>query len=219
MEREAFLARLAGARPGPDLPSLDDLPQAPTELRPGEDRYERFRHEVEAASGACERVSAGHEGLAVAAFLAGAGATRVALASDLGVHREPVHAALVALGITPVSYDDLVAERAELGALHATVTGASVLVAATGSLVTSALAGRAAALIAPIHVCVASEDRLASGLAEALHALPDASLVAFQSGPSRTADIEKKLILGMHGPGSTLVVVVRSLASDAPTPA
>jgi L-lactate utilization protein LutC len=211
MERDAFLARLGGARPGPALPDLDPLPHAPTELRPGEDRYERFRHELEAVSGRCERVSPGREGLAVAGFLAGAGATRVALASDLGVHREPVHAALTALGIVPVDYDDVVAERAAMGDLQATVTGASVLVAATGSIVTSALAGRAAALIAPIHVCVASEVRLASGLSEALRVLPDASLVAFQSGPSRTADIEKKLILGMHGPGSTLVVVVRQL--------
>ena len=45
------------------------------------------------------------------------------------------------------------------------------------------------------------------GLAEALRRLPAGSMAAFQSGPSRTADIEKKLILGMHGPGVTHVII------------
>jgi len=215
VEREAFLARLRRARPGPELPDVRVLPHAQTEARGGEDLLDRFREELTAVAGLCEIVTRGHEGVAVGASLQSAGARRVALGSDLGRFADPVRAGLEALGIGAVAYDDVVADRAALGALDATVTGCDRLVAATGSIVTSARAGRAAALIAPIHVCVAGVDQLVGGLSDVLAALPDASLVALQSGPSRTADIEKRLILGMHGPGTTLVLIVR----DAPSPA
>ena len=81
-----------------------------------------------------------------------------------------------------------------------------------GSIVTTAgQAGRAAALIAPTHVCVVRRSDLVDGL----HALLTGdrldragSLIALQSGPSRSADIEKTLILGVHGPGRVHIVVV-----------
>jgi L-lactate dehydrogenase complex protein LldG len=205
MEREAFLARLASARPGPALPGLETLPAVHTELRAGDDLYGRFKFELEAVQGTCEQCTPDDVGAAVVAALAGAG--RVALADDLGPHLEPVRAALAGAGIAAVPYAEAWGDRERLGALEATVTGCALAVAATGSIVTTALAGRAAALIAPLHVCVVASDQLVGGLAEALRRLPPSSMAAFQSGPSRTADIEKKLILGMHGPGVTHVIV------------
>jgi L-lactate dehydrogenase complex protein LldG len=205
MEREAFIARLAAARPGPAQPDLATLPAVHTELRPGDELYARFQHELEAVQGTCERCAPDAAGAAVVAALGDA--RRVALADDLGAQLEPVRAALAAAGISAVSYADAAGDREQLGALEATVTGCAVAVAATGSIVTTAAAGRAAALIAPLHVCVLSSDQLVGGLAEALRRLPATSMAAFQSGPSRTADIEKKLILGMHGPGVTHVVI------------
>jgi L-lactate dehydrogenase complex protein LldG len=205
MERDAFLARLAGAAPGPALPDVTTLPAVHTELREGDELYGRFRFELEAVQGTCEQCEPDAVAAAVVAALGAA--RRVALADDLGLHLEPVRAALAAAGIEAAPYADVFADRERLGALEATVTGCALAVAATGSIVTTALAGRAAALIAPLHVCVVESANLVGGLAEALRRLPASSMAAFQSGPSRTADIEKKLILGMHGPGVTHVIV------------
>ena len=207
MDRDAFLARLASARPGPLLPDVAVLPAVHTELRPGEDAYERFERELTAVQGTCERCAAADAaGPAVVAALRGA--HRVALAADLGDLLEPIADALHEAGVDAVAYDRIASDRAALGALEATVTGCALAVAATGSIVTAATAGRAAAVIAPLHICIVRSERLVGGLAEALRGLPYASLTAFQSGPSRTADIEKVLILGMHGPASTHVIVI-----------
>ena len=206
MERAAFLARLGGARPGPELPDVSTLPDVHTELRPGEDAYTRFAAELEAVSGTCERCPADRVPAAVVQALGAARA--VALADDLGPFTAPVRAALEAAGSAPVAYAEVAGDRERLGALEATVTGCALAVATTGSIMTTAGAGRAAALIAPVHVCVVAAGQLVGGLAEALQTMPrDVSLAALQSGPSRTADIEKTLILGMHGPGATHVVV------------
>ncbi len=205
MERDAFIARLAAARPGPPLPDVSSLPAVHTELRPGDELYARFVHELTAVNGTCELRPAAAVSAAVVAALGDA--RRVALGADLGDHQAPVEGALAAAGIAAIAYEEAVADRAVLGALEATVTGCALAVAATGSIVISAAAGRAAALIAPLHVCVVPAEHLVGGLAEALRILPPGSLTAFQSGPSRTADIEKVLILGMHGPGATHVIV------------
>ena len=206
MERDAFLARLGGARPGPDLPDVSVLPDVHTELRAGEDPYTRFAAELAAVSGTCERCPVERIPAAVVQVLGSA--RLVALADDLGAFADPVRAALEAAGAEPVAYAEVAGDRERLGALEATVTGCALAVATTGSIMTTSGAGRAAALIAPLHVCVVASGQLVGGLAEALRTMPrDVSLAALQSGPSRTADIEKTLILGMHGPGATHVVV------------
>ena len=69
MERDAFLARLGGARPGPALPDVATLPDVHTELRAGEDPYTRFATELAAVAGTCERCAADAVPAAVAAAL------------------------------------------------------------------------------------------------------------------------------------------------------
>jgi L-lactate dehydrogenase complex protein LldG len=108
-------------------------------------------------------------------------------------------------------YERVAGDREVVRGLVATVTGCLAAVAATGSVVTGGAAGRAGALVAPLHVAVVREAQIVDGLSGLLRVLPSlggGSGVALQSGPSRTADIEKTLILGMHGPKAVHVVLV-----------
>ncbi|MNH92356.1 Lactate utilization protein C [compost metagenome] len=89
-------------------------------------------------------------------------------------------------------------------------------VAYTGSLVlqSSPLKGRSVSLLPTIMVAIIPVDRLFTRLGEAMtriSALGDASIPAgvhFVSGPSRSADIENDLTIGVHGPGIVYAILV-----------
>jgi L-lactate utilization protein LutC len=177
---------------------------APTELLPGEDPVARFLAEIEAVSGTWSRVAPDRLAEDVRAAVAVAGARSVALTADLGGARAAIGAALRADGLDVTDYEAVAGDRDRVRHLEATVTGCLAAVAATGSVVTGGAAGRGGALVAPVHLCVVEARRLVDGLADLMRLAPrlgaGLSALALQSGPSRTADIEKTLVLGMHGP-------------------
>ena len=81
-------------------------------------------------------------------------------------------------------------------------------VARTGSVLLSSAQteGRTAPVYAPIHIIVALTGTLVYDVSDALmllkHKFPNElpSFITFATGPSRTADIEKTLVTGVHGP-------------------
>ncbi len=188
---------------------------APTELRPGEDAVARFVAEVEAVAGTAEVVARGDAVDAAERAVLAHRPLRVVLAADLDARREALAGRLETVGVEVVHYEQ--ADRATVAEADVAVTGCVAAVAATGSIVTGGAAGRGGALIAPVHVCLVERRRLFDGLLDVLRALPAigvGSALSFQSGPSRTADIEKTLILGMHGPKAVHVVVVEGDADS-----
>ena len=94
----------------------------------------------------------------------------------------------------------------------ATVSEALYALADPGSVVLAASPEepRTKSLLPEIHLTIVSEDRVLSGLDELFakvgSALP--SSLAIISGPSRSADIEQVLVLGVHGPREEHVVIV-----------
>lgn len=95
------------------------------------------------------------------------------------------------------------------------VTSCEALVARTGSIVLSAVhQGRIPSVYAPVHVCVGYTSQLVYDVKEALQNVKDKyrdylpSLLTFATGPSRTADIEKTLVVGVHGPKEVYCFVV-----------
>ncbi|MFW5822436.1 MAG: LutC/YkgG family protein [Tangfeifania sp.] len=95
------------------------------------------------------------------------------------------------------------------------ITGCEFLVAQTGSaLVSSAQkGGRKMFIFPPIHVIIASKNQMVNSLEEAYRAISEKyaenlpSQLLLITGPSRTADIEKTLTLGAHGPKELHVLI------------
>lgn len=97
---------------------------------------------------------------------------------------------------------------------QATITLADALIAQTGSVFVSAsCGGRGASVVAPCHIVVACGSQLVPDLETALRnatmeqRLEKNSFACVISGSSRTADIEKILVQGAHGPIRLVVIV------------
>jgi len=110
-------------------------------------------------------------------------------------------------------------EGGPLEASQATITLAEALVAQTGSVfVSSSCGGRGASVAAPVHIVVATIDQLVPDLDAAFARLRERgaqeknSMLCLVTGSSRTADIEKILVMGAHGPRR--LVVVLALQTD-----
>jgi L-lactate dehydrogenase complex protein LldG len=93
------------------------------------------------------------------------------------------------------------------------VTGCDAAIAETGSLalLSSAEQPRIASLLPPVHVAIVRRSDLRATLGAFLDEraadIARSGCCTFVTGPSRTADIELTLTLGVHGPGKVIVVV------------
>ena len=94
-------------------------------------------------------------------------------------------------------------EETEVG-----ITGCEFLIAHTGSVMVSSAqkGGRRMFVYPPVHVVIAHKNQLVDYLEKAYTGISEKyknnfpSQVTLITGPSRTADIEKTLVLGAHGP-------------------
>jgi len=98
---------------------------------------------------------------------------------------------------------------------NAAITSCELLVARTGSIIlSSGKNGRTSSVYAPVHICIAYTSQLVFDIKDGLEALQQKytanfpSLISFASGPSRTADIEKTLVTGVHGPKEVFCFLV-----------
>jgi len=88
------------------------------------------------------------------------------------------------------------------------LTSCEALVARTGSVLVSAAtgSGRRLSIYPDQHLVLARPSQVVAEIGDALRLLQASygaampSMVSLTSGPSRTADIEKTLVLGAHGP-------------------
>lgn len=106
-------------------------------------------------------------------------------------------------------------EAAQAGlAVSVAVAGA----AASGTVILSSREGRRLQLLAPVHLVWLEEGRLRHELASALDAARAAgelpAALGLHSGPSKSADIGRILVTGVHGPGRLVVAVTGFALAD-----
>ena len=104
-------------------------------------------------------------------------------------------------------------EQAEVG-----LTLCEALIARNGSILlsNSGMAGRRLSIYPPVHIVLAYSSQLVTDLRDGFklikhkygNQLP--SMITTVTGPSRTADIEKTLVLGAHGPKELFVFLLDS---------
>jgi L-lactate dehydrogenase complex protein LldG len=103
-----------------------------------------------------------------------------------------------------------------LESCDAGITACDALVAQTGSILVSSATcgGRGLSVLPHVHVVIATHDQVVGTLGDALddarqrHAGRWPSMLSFITGPSRTGDIERILVLGAHGPRELIVAIV-----------
>jgi len=131
---------------------------------------------------------------------------RIAAHAD-GARGPSTRAIVSALGLpglwTDSGYDVRAMESCDAG-----ITECDALIAQTGSVLVTARSsgGRALSVLPPHHIVLARRDQLlpdlpaAFALLEQKYAQNYPSFIGFITGPSRTGDIERILVLGAHGP-------------------
>ena len=91
-------------------------------------------------------------------------------------------------------------------------------IASTGTLVTDAapVERRLASALPMIHVAVVPTDAIQPDMASALARVhpSQCGYISMITGPSRTADIERVLTIGVHGPARLVVVFVDELGRN-----
>ena len=123
--------------------------------------------------------------------------------------------ASLALGL-PVLRTDSSFDARELEKCDAGITECDALIAQTGSvLVTNRSAGgRALSVLPPHHVVLARREQLLRDLPAVFQLLQQKyganypSMMSLITGPSRTSDIERTLVLGAHGPKKLTIFLV-----------
>ncbi|MEP6948979.1 MAG: LUD domain-containing protein [Ginsengibacter sp.] len=106
--------------------------------------------------------------------------------------------------------------KSTLADCDASVTSCKFLVARTGAIVMTSdqQSGRTVSAYAPVHICIAYIDQLVYDTRDALKSLKARgndnipSFITFAAGPSRTADIEKTLVVGVHGPKEVYLFLI-----------
>jgi L-lactate dehydrogenase complex protein LldG len=200
--REEILARVRAALA--DAPEPPPAPARARDDRPAdiellEERLRDYKAEV-------HRIPASAVGVTVERVCRKHGCSSVGIPPGLPEEWRPTTAEVVAdTGLSPH----------ELDRLDAVVTGATLAIAETGTLVLSSAPAdgrRALTLVPDLHLCIVLAEQIVPDV-EAAFGILDPLVAAerrpltFVSGPSATSDIELSRVEGVHGP-RTLVVLI-----------
>lgn len=200
--RARILERLQNpGRPAEDVPK----PDGPFISSPDVSPAVQFEENLSLVNGTCIRVSGWIEALLQMNRLAEINGWQQIYCPDAELHKHLVQ-------FTP----DCIQFNLTAGHAPAIVTRCEALIAETGSILVSSAgsSGRTSFISGDAHIVIASSDQLFRDVPSAFDFLISKrksdfpSMISVITGPSRTADIEKTLILGAHGPKSLFVLIL-----------
>ncbi|MDQ0897110.1 lactate utilization protein [Paenibacillus sp. V4I7] len=228
-DQEAFFAnisnRLGRAKPMQTAPAhpMKGAPEFWGQVDlPLEERIHLFMANWQKAGGHTQRLKGMEEAQAFIADFIGKTQAKHLIIQDQA-ELEPLRAALAdtetditvwnAEGADPAAKDELVAKAAgaDIG-----IVAVEHAVAYTGSLVVTSAAtrGRSVSLLPTTFIAIIPVDRIKTKLGEVLRPFDDLAAedrpagIHFISGPSRSADIENDLTIGVHGPGIVYALII-----------
>lgn len=199
------------------------LPRAPEDV----DLIERFQRELEAVGGEVVRIPASQMPAALGGVLESTGCSQVLLAWPEGKHlqdRASLEAALRELTAARILHAGQAREACttlEQAEGSVGLTPAVAALADSGTIVIESGAHGAldASLLPATHIAVLEANDIFPTFADwagrgGRSLLLERSSVALVTGPSRTADIEMILTIGVHGPRRLIVLVCEAPGSD-----
>ncbi|MCX7868934.1 MAG: LUD domain-containing protein [Terrimicrobiaceae bacterium] len=184
------------------------LPQVPDSL---EGRLALFAENAAALKAAFHRLPSLGEAARVFAGLCASQGW-----NQLASHRHPLTQALAeAAGRHVLWIEDSPSVEA-LEACQAGLTACEALIAQTGTVLVSSktCGGRNLSVLPPAHIVIARENQMTADLSEAFELARAAhgggwpGMLSLITGPSRTGDIERILVLGAHGPKQLHILLV-----------
>jgi L-lactate utilization protein LutC len=116
-----------------------------------------------------------------------------------------------------IEIDHADASRGAYFAADIGISDVDVLIAETGTIVQASRSGqpRSLSLLPPVHIAVAERAQLVPDLFDWFESIPVESRagglpagLSLITGPSKTGDIELRLVTGVHGPGEVHVVLM-----------
>lgn len=209
LQRLALHAELDAAIPPPVGAEevFSDLPETSADL------FDEFAARLALLKGEAVRVRTAAEAASVlTSILAAAGVTRCLVQQGMLADAVLAGVDTANLRCEFVSSAQVESGR-EFGAFGAGISEADMLVARSGSVLlrSTTAGGRRLSVLPELHLVVARADMLVRTLAPWLSTIakdPGWSFAGIITGPSRTADIEKILVLGAHGPKRIVVIVI-----------
>jgi len=219
---QAMVARVKNALAS-GAPAPSHAASRPPSLQPDGHRAElvsRFALELEAVGGrTIGPVTPEELAARVAAIVRERGVKSLAMGEGLLVDLSQVGQTLSDSGIDVIRTGSVDGRtrpllRKQLAQADAGLAEADYAIASTGTLAVLSDETRPSALtlLPPASLVVVRIDRMKADLASALTTLGGAALESHRltliTGPSRTADIEKRIVMGVHGPKSLDVIVV-----------
>ena len=219
--REGFLQRVRqsvsdGNRAGAAAPLPERGNVGVGHVPPGVDPVERFCTGLVAAGGMAHVVAQESEAIArILQLIEERKARRILLARHALFDRLQLAKVLRDRGLDVVNIEELTAatRRDPFFAADLGISVATYVVAETGTIVlASSLAEpRSVSLLPPVHIVLVEKKQILADLFDVFARFPATaelpSCLTLITGPSKTGDIELRLVTGVHGPGEVHVVL------------